>query len=119
VIDGYEQLAWMWRWRVKAWCRRHASGLVVTAHRDVGLPTLWTTTSDLDTLRRIVDHLLAAARTTPQDAPERPIPWFSKDDLASALAAAQGNLREALFRLYDVYQQRSLAAAPIPDILER
>lgn len=115
AIDGYEQLGWMWRWRVKAWCRRHASGLVVTAHRDVGLPALWTTAPDLGTLQRIVEHLRATARTTPADASAAPGGWFSTEELAAALAAAEGNLREALFTLYDLYQQRSLAVARATD----
>jgi ABC-type cobalamin/Fe3+-siderophores transport system ATPase subunit len=110
AIDGYEQLAWLWRWRVKAWCRRHACGLLVTAHLDVGLPSLWTTSPDLATLQRIVDHLRSTTCPTPADGSGAPGAWFSREELAEALAAAQGNLREALFHLFDRYQQRSLAA---------
>lgn len=111
AIDGYEQLGWLWRWRVKVWCRRHASGLLVTAHRNVGLPTLWTTTPDLATLRRVVDHLWATVLRDASAGQAVADASSSNDELAAALAAAQGNLREALFHLYDLYQQRSLAAS--------
>lgn len=116
VIDGYEQLSWGWRWRIKAWCRRHGCGLLVTTHRDLGLPTLWTTTTDLPTLRKVVDHLLqhasppTAKAAGPDQAP------FSEQELAAALTAAGGNLREALFRLYDLYPQRTLASAARADL---
>jgi hypothetical protein len=116
AIDGYEQLGWMWRWRVKAWCRRSSSGLVVTAHRDVGLPPLWTTEPDLATLRRVVDHLWAAVHHDLTASPGASAAPFSESELAAALAAGNGNLREALFCLYDVYQQRSRTLAPADDL---
>jgi hypothetical protein len=40
VVDGYEQLSRTSRWRLKARCRREQWGLLITAHHDVGFPTL-------------------------------------------------------------------------------
>ncbi|MCI0492713.1 MAG: hypothetical protein L0Z07_07235, partial [Planctomycetes bacterium] len=40
VIDGYEQLAWLDRWRMKCHCRRLEVGLLITSHTAGGLPTL-------------------------------------------------------------------------------
>ncbi|MFZ5831375.1 MAG: hypothetical protein ACOY3P_14920 [Planctomycetota bacterium] len=50
VIDGYEQLLSFVRWHVCWHCRRHGIGLVVTAHRPMGLPPLVTTPASLGRL---------------------------------------------------------------------
>ena len=94
VIDGFEQLnAWN-RWRVRLCCRRRGWGLLVTAHRDVGLPRLFETASDLQTAQAIVGQLLASETTT-----------IAPEVVAEHFRAAGGNLRETLFRLYDVWEQ--------------
>jgi hypothetical protein len=95
VIDGYEQLSWWSRRRVKSLCRRHGTGLLVTAHTDIGLPTLYRMDAT-ETLARAV----VAALTDDRDA------GITPDDVSGAYAAAGGNLRETLFKLFDVYQQR-------------
>lgn len=100
LVDGYEQLSWWNRWRLQRFCRRRHAGLLVTAHRDMGLPTLYQTAVSLRTAQAVVDHLLHefSSRITP--APITP------DDVAQSCDQHQGNLREALFALYDLYQQR-------------
>jgi len=95
VIDGYEQLSWWSRWRVKSLCRRRGAGLLVTAHADVGLPTLYRTEPSEEIARAVVRRLL----------PEQNA-GITPDDISNAYSATKGNLREALFRLYDVYQRR-------------
>jgi hypothetical protein len=95
IIDGYEQLSW-WSRRQVAWlCRRCGAGLLVTAHRPLGLPTLLTTLPREQLAQRVVQRLLPAGDTT-----------VSQADVAAAFAASGGNLRETLFALYDVYQLR-------------
>ena len=67
----------------------------MTTHKDVGLPTLFCTEPSLELTRTVVARLLA-----PEDE------TITADDVAQAFSAASGNLRETLFALYDVYQQR-------------
>jgi hypothetical protein len=95
VLDGYEQLSWWSRWRVKSHVRRAGAGLLVTAHTDVGLPTIFRTEPSLDLARRIIATLLPPGDSTLTDA-----------DIVAAHAAHPDNLREALFELFDVYQAR-------------
>ena len=93
VIDGYEQLSWWSRWRIKSLCRRTGAGLLVTAHTDVGLPTIYRTESSKDLVAMIVAQLLGTG-----------VSLLSSTDIAAAYQATGGNVRETLFKLYDVYQ---------------
>jgi hypothetical protein len=95
VIDGFEQLSWWQRRKVKAACRRAGAGLVVTAHADVGLPTLFQTQPTLELAQSLVRRLLPPGDRALSDA-----------DIAAAFARHPGNLRETLFALYDLYQAR-------------
>ena len=95
VVDGYEQLGYWSRWKLRRYCRRHKAGLLVTAHRPCSLPTLLTTSTNLQTARQIVRRILPAGDATITD-----------DDVAACFRAQQGNMRETLFALYDIYQQR-------------
>jgi len=100
VVDGFEQLnAWN-RWRVRLCCRRRGWGLLVTAHRDVGLPKLLETASDLETAQAIVEQLLAAETTT-----------IAPEVVAEHYRAAGNNIRETLFRLYDVWERMARSGA--------
>jgi pyruvate/oxaloacetate carboxyltransferase len=65
----------------------------VTAHRDVGFPTLATTTSSLKTAQAVVERLLSD-----RDSPVTP-EW-----VADCFAASAGDVREMLFRLYDRWE---------------
>jgi ABC-type cobalamin/Fe3+-siderophores transport system ATPase subunit len=93
VVDGYEQLGWWSRLWLKSHCRRSRCGLLITAHADMGLPMLFRPKPSEELARRIVAQLI------PTDNPP-----VSNADVASAFAKAQGNLRETLFTLFDVYQ---------------
>ena len=95
VIDGFEQLSWWSRWRVRWLCWRRGAGLLVTAHADLGLPTISQTHPSEALAQRVVNALLLAD--------EREI---APADVSRAYAAAGGNLRETLFALYDVYQAK-------------
>jgi hypothetical protein len=99
IVDGYEQLSRWSRFRLTRLCRRRALGLLVTAHDSVGLPELFRTAAAAELFSKIVAQLLAGA----------PCPW-DRSDLAERLARHGGNLREALFDLYDLYEQRRPAA---------
>lgn len=95
IVDGYEQLSRWSRLRLDRLCRRGGLGLLVTAHRDAGLPTLFQTHTDVPLAQTMVDTLLGAERSriTPEEVAER----FSRH---------AGNLREVFFDLYDLYETR-------------
>jgi hypothetical protein len=95
VIDGFEQLSWWRRRRIESDCRQSRAGLLITAHKDLGLPTLYRTEPTLELAQQVARRLLGDSDAT-----------ISADDVAAAWDAAQGNLRETLFKLYDVYQAR-------------
>jgi RecA/RadA recombinase len=73
--------------------------LLVTAHHDLGLPTLCHLRVDLANTRAVVAHLL---REYPAYAP-------SDAALTALLVTHAGNLREVLFALYDRYEAGAFA----------
>jgi hypothetical protein len=97
VIDGYEQLSWRGRRRLKAACRRNGHGLLVSCHRGLGLPPLYRTAVTVELARRVLDRLLTPGQRQA----------LGKLDLGRALAGCGGNLREVLFDLYDFYEERT------------
>jgi len=101
VIDGYEQLGHLERWRVRRAMKGPHRGLLVTAHESVGLPRLWTTTVDADRAQALLARLLPPGCTS-----------ISATDLADALERHPTDLRSAWFALYDLYEQRRRAADP-------
>jgi hypothetical protein len=96
AVDGIEQLHPWNRLRLRRVCRAYGAGLVVASHRRSHLPTLYEATVDETRAWSVVQKL--------QDGfPLR----VDIEDLAERLARHQGNLREALFDLYDLYEERS------------
>jgi energy-coupling factor transporter ATP-binding protein EcfA2 len=95
VIDGYEQLGHMPRWRLSRQCRRHGYGLLVTSHRRCGLPELFRTEPDLALVEQLID------RSLPPHAG-----LISRMDIQHAWRRHAGNVREVLFELYDVFEAR-------------
>ncbi len=95
VVDGYEQLSWWSKFRLKRFCRSRKLGLLVTSHQSQGLGTIYHTQPTSDLARQLVEHLL----------PDK-LDWIKPDELQSLYAAQHGNLRELLFALYDRYEAR-------------
>ncbi len=95
LIDGFEQLSAFARFSVKRRSRKQGFGLLVTAHADVGLPWLYSTEVSPELAQQLVSQLVPAADQT-----------IASSDIIQALADKRGNFREALFRLYDLYEQR-------------
>lgn len=95
VIDGYEQLSSWQRLLLKWRCYMRGAGLLVTAHQPIGLPVILTTKPSLELALGIVQQLLPESddRITPAD-------------VAQAYTTHQGDLREMLLRLYDVFRAR-------------
>jgi hypothetical protein len=97
AIDGFEQLGFFTRWRMKRHCRQHHCGLVVTAHRSMGLPTLYRTDVSLEMAKEVVAGLIPAGGEWVLDG----------FDLAARLRYHRGSLREVLFELYDRWNGKS------------
>jgi hypothetical protein len=97
VVDGYEQLTRWQRFRLRSACRRRRAGLLITTHRPQGLPTLWTTNPTPELAWTVVQRL---QRETSE-------PLISKEDVHHYFARNRGDLRETLFSLYDVFEQRA------------
>jgi hypothetical protein len=95
ILDGYEQLGRLARWSVDLRCRRRGCGLLITTHRDLGLPLLFTTNSRLALAIELARELLPPGEQTIQDA-----------DIEAAWRERGGNLREMLFDLYDLFELR-------------
>ena len=94
VVDGYEQLSYWSRFRLKRLCRRRGCGLLVTSHDSVGLPRLYRTAVTLRLAEQVIDRLLGSS----------PSP-LNTGELADCLTRHRGDLRETLFELYDLYQR--------------
>ena len=95
VVDGFEQMAWLARRALQHRCRQTHAGLLVTAHRSMGLPTLVEVRCPLDTARQLVEQLVAERGATISSA--------EVDDL---YAVHDGNVRELFFALYDLWERR-------------
>jgi hypothetical protein len=95
VVDGYEQLSCLARRRLGRFCRSRGTGLLVTSHHPVGLPELFHTNTSLALAEAIVTTLLAGRGD-----------FVRSEEVAERFQAHAGNLRETLFDLYDLYEQR-------------
>lgn len=94
IIDGYEQLSFWSRVRLKGFCRRKRLGLLVTSHQPMGLPLLFRTTPTATLAEEIVRFLLRGRPGLVDSA-----------EIARRLERHGGDLRELLFELYDLYEQ--------------
>jgi hypothetical protein len=75
-------------------------GLLVTAHCESSLgriPILFRTAADLTTVQHLVGHVLPAHGGL-----------IGPDDVAAAFESHLGNVRETMFALYDLFEQRRL-----------
>jgi hypothetical protein len=100
VIDGFEQMGFWLHRRLCRLCRYNGHGLLVTCHRDLGLPELYRTIVTPVLGRQVLDVLLT-------DKQRRVVEAF---DLPRSLAEHRGNFREVLFALYDLYEEQTRCA---------
>jgi len=98
VVDGFEELSRWRRWSKRLTCRWWNSGLLVTAHRSVGLPTLMELSPDQELVRRLVSQLC-----------ERTATGLSAADVDASSARHGSNVRETFFELYDRHEQLARA----------
>lgn len=93
IVDGCEQL-WPWhRAQLKRQCARRGWWLLITTHRDLGLPTLYVTQTSPELARRVTRSLLPPGQGAITD-----------EMVDDCYRAAGGNLRETLFALYDRFE---------------
>jgi molybdopterin-guanine dinucleotide biosynthesis protein len=95
VVDGYEQLTWWSRTRLALRLRRTGAGLLVTSHSRTDLPTIFEAAPRMEAAREVVRSLTRGDGI------------ISDDDLARVFRSCDGNIRETLFQLYDVYEARA------------
>jgi hypothetical protein len=95
LVDGYEQLGWWPRRQLKRHCRRRGAGLLVTTHRRAGFPTSIELLGSLETVQQLTRHLLRNHGDVIDAA-----------EVSHCYQQAEGNVRETLFALYDLYEQR-------------
>lgn len=100
IVDGYEQLGWLAKRWLTATCDRTGAGLLVTTHTDMGLTTIFATQPSETLLQEVVAELTALANGI-----------ISADDVSHCYQQHAGNLREALFALYDLYELRRTQAS--------
>jgi hypothetical protein len=96
AVDSIEQLHPWNRLLLKRFCRTHGAGLVVASHRRAGLPRLYETAVDEERAWSVVQRLQSGFS-----------PRIEIEDLRLRLDRHEGNLREALFDLYDLYEERA------------
>lgn len=97
-IDSWERLGPAARWATRLAARRRGFRLLVTSHGPAGLPVLLRCAPTVDTL-------LATVRQLPE-ATAWLGPVIRDDDIRDAFARHAPNLREALFHLYDLFEER-------------
>jgi len=96
LIDGVQELSrWSW-WRLRRRSRK-AGGLVITSHREGVLPTLLRCETSPELLEELVAELLG--REKPED--------LAALDLPALYERHGGNVREALWELYDRWAART------------
>ncbi len=96
MIDGAEQLSWLWWRRVARYFRKTGQPLLVTLHRHGRWPTWSETHHSLDVLHDIVDMLL----NTDRESPTENVSIHSVN--RKLFHKHRGNLRDVLREWYDI-----------------
>ncbi len=94
VVDGFEQLSLLRRWRLRWRCQQAGAGLLVTCHAPIGLPTLVNLAPSLS-LTLEVFHLLTEGSPS----------LVTKQQVQNSYKRCHGNLREILLDLYDLHER--------------
>lgn len=101
-LDGAEQLGRLAFLLLRLRCRALGIGLLITTHHPLGLPALRQHAVDEEQAREITRRVLAACPSAP--------PLVAPEEITVALKRSAGNMREALFVLYDLYEERWAAS---------
>jgi len=95
VIEGYELLSRRNQKELDRVCRETQTGLLITCHKSQGLPTLFHTSMTVELAISLVEQLL------PDDCE-----FITPADVRDSFSRHGQNLRELLFEMYDLYEQR-------------
>ena len=96
VIDGFEQLSWLRRRQLIKKANQGRFRLLVTTHRDLGLPLAFRTRIDRELVCQIVRQLQGVNSDR----------YIDNQDIDSAIEKHPQNMREILFDLYDVWNAK-------------
>lgn len=106
-MDGFETIGWPKRWQLSRFCRGRGIKLLVTCHQDMGFDHRFDTSTSPELLKRIAFHLLGQwseeYRVGPTFVHQLAI---SLPDFSGISNNHGGNLREALFSLYDWFEAK-------------
>ncbi len=94
AIDGYEQLSYWTRRRIKSKSAKQGFGVIVLGHEPWEYPDLYQTSRELAVAKLVVSRLL-----------ENTIVQIPESVVEERFEQYSGNLREMLFSLYDVYEE--------------
>src|SRR3954471_19800405 len=108
IVDGYEQLHLLARWRLCSQVRRRRAGLLVTSHCSTRIPELITLSPDRDLVEDLVGALCEKVSTP-----------VTADDIAASHACHGSNVREIFFDLYDRHEQRRRGSHSVPTPSQR
>jgi hypothetical protein len=106
IIDGWEQLSWWNRYRIRKRTARRNCGLLVTAHDPAiirPLPLLFQTAPSLGTMQMLIEQFL-------QSDSKFVSPVVSHSDISTAFSQHHGNIRDAFFALYDLFERQARSA---------
>jgi hypothetical protein len=101
VIDGFDRLGWWSRRRLIGESRRSYSGLLITTHRDLGLPTLYRPGLSESEFHELVRQLLGGSVLS-----------IAPREIREVFRRHAPNVREALFALYDRYEDCRRSCEP-------
>ncbi len=94
AIDGYEQLSYWVRRKIRRKSEKQKFGVIVLGHEPLEYPPLYQTSCELSTAKLIVSRLL-----------ENTIVRIPDSVVEEHFRQNHENLREMLFSLYDVYEE--------------
>lgn len=97
-LDGAEQLSRFDWWRVCWRVRSLGWGLLATTHHSQGLPVLYRTSVEPALAQNLVATILAQNPNLPR--------LVDPSEAVPVLERSAGDLRETIFRLYDLYEAR-------------
>ncbi|MGB7348107.1 MAG: hypothetical protein WBD20_28030 [Pirellulaceae bacterium] len=102
LIDGFEQLSWLDRWKLTRVAQRYGLHLLVTSHRRVrSFATVHCTGVDTATIRQLTIDLASSGSQLAQQAIEY--------ELSSRDMATVDNVRDFWFEMFDVVADAHLA----------
>lgn len=93
-IDGWEAVGAVRGMLIRRWARCRRVGLIVTSHRPTGMPVVVRCATTAALLARLVAELPGHGGV------------IAKVDVEQAFRAHRGDIREALYDLYDRFERR-------------